>query len=255
MDEATTQALLESQRYRLLRGKKIRRFFWEYAPNVAGFFGGVLSSKEITEMADYLKSRFLHNFLNASKIKLDHEPDIRPKDQYLYDVYEGWFHEEVVLLWLNQLLSLSFGQKYFVDRGGRDKTRDFVFEKITYEEISTDPDFVIKDLSTSTARLVIELQQSRDGVRKEYHIKVNKARKLIERKGLLIFTHFPAEDTYFVVPGNWFSEVEPISNPAWGGKLVYPISRQYIEQKRWGHYKFASKAGGLLQFIKQYLET
>lgn len=139
--------------------------------------------------------------------------DIRSDQEYLFDLLNGRLAEELVIIWFREK-----GCK--VRKTGCDADGKIV--RKGGSKIKTAPDIEVD------GRL-IEIQISRAGKRKQYHIKESKGKKIKEGKNKLMFV---VDDEYFIVDKESIEHCELKSNPAWGGKMTFVVEApKYLKFK------------------------
>lgn len=164
--------------------------------------------------------------LKENKMKLpEYFRDKRTEGEYLYDLIDGWLMEDIICdAWLRPKL-LEIKSDITIKNIGTN--RDRVVQKIDPSKISTKPDFVFE---TNKKSIGIELQMARTALSKGYDMKEPKVKRAIEEGNIFLWV-IVSEDKYFIInPQSEMSSLTPLVNQLWGGKKVYHISQEFIEQ-------------------------
>jgi len=178
----------------------------------------------INKYATLLIRELLKNEKEGIKLP-SYYKDLRTPHDYIYDIIDGWLIEDLVLLWLTTHGVAA--AKY-----GDDKNN--VIIRHNSKKITNKQDIIINNIKP------LELQLSRN-IRSIYHIKINKAKRLMEDDGILMYVIYPT-DSYFLISSKDFANLQPKANPCWGGKVAYEI-------KSPTYYRFADDINPLVQLL------
>jgi hypothetical protein len=130
--------------------------------------------------------------------------DNRTREEYLYDLLDGQIIEELVCLWFN-----SNGCK--AERIGCDANG--MVRRSMQNKITTEPDIVVNNNK-------LEIQISRNGLRRYYHIKKNKGDRILKGLNKLMFI---VNDSYFIIGPDDINIHDKEMNYFYGGKETYVI--------------------------------
>lgn len=186
-----------------------------------------------SDVANYIIRRYTKKLeeelelLKEHKIKLpSFFRDRRTEEDYVYDLIDGWLVEDIVCdAWLRRKV-LSVNKKIKITHMGTN--RDRTLQKYNPRKITTEPDFVY--VAPSGEEVKIELQMARKLRKEGYDMKESKVKRAVEKGHLFLWILFP-EDEYFVIdPARELKGIEPMTNPLWGGKLVYRLKNERLEK-------------------------
>ena len=151
--------------------------------------------------------------------------DRRTDEEYLYDLIDGWLMEDIICdAWLKpKLLQI----KSDIEIKNMGTNRDRVIQKSDSSKISTKPDFVFEAKGQDIG---IELQMARTELPKGYDMKETKVKRAIKDGNLFLWVIVPKDEYFIIDPRGEMSALKPEPNPLWGGKAVYHISQQFIEE-------------------------
>ncbi|MEM2619359.1 MAG: hypothetical protein QW356_07780 [Candidatus Hadarchaeales archaeon] len=150
--------------------------------------------------------------------------DRRTDEEYIYDLLDGWLVEDIIYKgWLPSRLKKAFPNVQ-ISLTGTDKDR--VIELENPSKITTEPDF---SYSVSTGFRRIELQMARTE-RDSFDMKESKINRALREGNVIYMWIIIPTDQYFLLDPKVFEGKQPISNPAWGGKKVFRISRSEVEE-------------------------
>ena len=130
--------------------------------------------------------------------------DTRTNDEYAYDLIEGRVIEELLVLWYQTC-------GYRAKRRGSDSDNRII--RSGKAKITTSADLEVNGQ-------LVEVQISRAGKRKNYHIKKNKGKRILDGENIL---QFVVKDEYFIVGPNEIAKAPIIRNPCYGGKECYEL--------------------------------
>lgn len=205
-------------------------------------------AEEVRRLARDYKESLFDNLKHCDAVKMDYEKDRRRPEEYVYDVIEGWFFEDLFKLWIKRKIFRELpGIHFEIKASGRDSDRKFVFRKTKKEYTSSEPDFTI---FLPRGTVGIELQNSRSGERDIYDIKQNKAARLLTYVGeehsdaFLFFTLMPSDLRYFVLPANAIKNLRSRDNKSYGGKKTRYISHEDVIKGGWGMFHFDDRLPG-----------
>lgn len=213
--------------------------FWLVRDFWVELFSSLRESEiEVDRLIERYKGLLLENlkYYRSKGINMPYEQDNRQPEEYIYDVVESWFIEEIVARWIKSNLLHTFPDvKLEVRFSGGDRNRQFVFEKKRGDETTTEPDLAIL---APKGIFFVELQNSRRGRREIYDIKSSKVRRIRHRHGMLLFSLLPSESSFFFVPNDQFHLMKKRTNISWGKKLTYFVSQEQLQNNGWGYYSF-----------------
>lgn len=150
--------------------------------------------------------------------------DRRSDSQYIYDIISGWAIEDIICdVWLHKHVT-AHDPNIRVEHSGDDKQRNL--EKYVASRMTTVPDFI---LTSYDKRIEIELQMSRS-VRKAYDMKANKVNRVIDSGGKFLWIILPTSQYFVCDPKIHLNDVTPVKNFLWGGKEVYRLNLEKIEE-------------------------
>lgn len=141
--------------------------------------------------------------------------DNRTNDEYIYDILDGQIIEEFVCSWFRR-------RGYKAIRNGSDANGKLVRNQSS--KITTKPDLLVDNKC-------IEIQMSRNGRLKHYHIKYNKGIKILNKLNTLMMI---VGNEYFIVDSELISKCVIVNNGLWGGKECYQLSECDITYKDMG---------------------
>ena len=152
--------------------------------------------------------------------------DRRTDEDYVYDLIDGWMMEDVVCDgWLRTRL-LAIDDKIKITHMGTN--RDRTLQKFNPRKITTQPDFIYEAALGKEIR--IELQMARASRKEGYDMKESKVKRARKERNIFLWIIIP-EDSFFIIdPDSDLDGVEPISNPLWGGKMVYRLGPAEIQE-------------------------
>lgn len=157
--------------------------------------------------------------------------DKRTDEEYVYDLIDGWLIEDIICDgWLrNRLLQID-NQITILHMG---TNRDRTLQKQHPKKITTAPDFIYR--TSSGKEVSIELQMARENRDSSgYDMKESKIKRALRTKAIFLWIILQDDEFFFVDPSEDLKDVRPISNPLWGGKLVYRLSPE--KQRVIGRY-------------------
>lgn len=185
------------------------------------------------DIANYIIRRYSKKLeeelglLKEHKIKLpSFFRDRRSDEDYVYDLIDGWLMEDIMCdAWLRQRL-ISRDKNIKVTHMGTN--RDRTLQKYNPRKITTEPDFVY--ITSKGKEVKIELQMARASRKEGYDMKESKVKRAVKNGHLFLWTIIP-EDSYFVIdPAIVLKNIKPMTNPLWGGKLVYRLPKEEIQK-------------------------
>lgn len=141
--------------------------------------------------------------------------DNRTNDEYIYDILDGQIIEEFVCSWFRR-------RGYKAIRNGSDANGKLVRKQSS--KITTKPDLLVDGKC-------VEIQMSRKGRLKHYHIKYTKGIKILNKLNTLMMI---VGNEYFIVDSELISKCSVVNNKLWGGKECHQISDNdiiYINMK------------------------
>lgn len=141
--------------------------------------------------------------------------DNRDPSAYMYDLVDGRIFEDLLVLWFE-----SRGAK--AERVGTDKDNKIV-RKIS-GRITTGADLMVDGKK-------LEVQVSRTGKRKVYHVKQGKGNRILRGENDLMFV---VGNEFFIVDAEVLAGCEVKPNGAWGGKEAYFVYEKNIDYKPMG---------------------
>ena len=168
--------------------------------------------------------------LGANRIQLPpHFKDRRTDAEYVYDIMDGWLMEDIIChAWLRPRL-LKRNPNMDIKVMGSDSDR--VIQKYDARSITTLPDLIY---SVDGIEKRIELQMARRIISRGYDMKEGKVKRAIQEDNIFLWILIPTNQYFIIDSRKELTNLSPIPNPLWGGKMVYHID-----------YDFIAKNGGL----------
>jgi len=149
--------------------------------------------------------------------------DRRTDEEYIYDIIDWWVIEDIICdVWLKQRL-LKINDKIKVKLMGADNNR--VIEKYKPNNITTEPDIVY---SINNFDVWIELQMARKVLYSGYDMKEWKVKRAIKDDSYFLWIIIPNNEFFIIRPKDDMINMKTQSNPLWGGKIVYHITKDFI---------------------------
>jgi hypothetical protein len=166
--------------------------------------------------------------------------DRRSPEEYLYDLVDGWLIEDIVCdAWLRSRLQERVPTAKVRHMG---TNRDRTIQKSQPRNISTDPDFVFLIEEQERA---VELQMARALLKTGYDMKVSKVQQALKRDSCFLWVLLPTAQYFVVRPSVDLANIEPMANPAWGGKMVYRVSLEMVSEMGLGNLRDPLSDGAL----------
>jgi len=185
-----------------------------------------------SDIVNYIVRRYTKKLNEEIKLLKEHKMklpsffrDRRSEEEYVFDLIDGWLVEDIVCdAWLRKrLLDVSKDIKITHMGTNRDRT----LQKYNPRKITTEPDFIY--LSPKGEEVKIELQMARKMRKEGYDMKESKVKRAVKNGHLFLWVLLP-EDKYFVIdPAIELRGIKPMSNPLWGGKLVYRLAAEELQ--------------------------
>lgn len=174
-------------------------------------------SKKLVEELDSLKK---------DKIKLPrYYRDRRTDEEYVYDLIDGWLIEDIICdAWLRDRL-LEVNNKIDIKHMGTNRDRKVI--KKEKSKITTFPDFIYK---VSGEEVKIEMQMARTERIEGYDMKESKVKRAKENGNIFLWIIIPTNKYFICEPEEDLKDIKPFSNPLWGGKKVYRLSKKKLEE-------------------------
>jgi len=174
--------------------------------------------------------------LKENKIKLpSFFKDRRTDEDYIYDLIDGWLMEDIICdAWLRERL-MAIDKTITVVHMGTN--RDRTLQKYNPRNITTEPDFLYK--TTKGKEIKIELQMARKPRKEGYDMKDTKVKRALENGHIFLWVIVPNDKFFVVEPNKDLQGVVPMTNPLWGGKLVYRLALPKCKQL--GMYDMSSE--------------
>jgi len=158
----------------------------------------------LTIISDY-SFRLVEELSDDEPWKIDNFfRDDRLIEEYIFDLLEGQMIEEFICEWFRE-------KGYAAEKVGSDAQGRLVRSKSS--KITTKPDLLVNNK-------YIEIQISRRGRLKHYHIKKDKGDRISKQLNTLMFI---VEDEYLIIDKGVIDKSRLIKNPCWGNKLCYEI--------------------------------
>jgi hypothetical protein len=151
--------------------------------------------------------------------------DRRTDEEYVYDIIDGWAMEDLICdAWLRpRLIKANKGIEIKVMGTNRDR----VIQKISSKKITTNPDFIYNLDGKDTG---IELQMARSEIKDGYDMKDTKVQRAIKNGSYFLWVIVPSDKFFIINPQEDLIKMKTQPNPAWGGKMVYHISQEFIKK-------------------------
>ncbi len=149
--------------------------------------------------------------------------DKRTDEEYIYDLIDGWVMEDIICdAWLRPRL-LKIDSSIIIKVMGTN--RDRVIQKNNPKAISTEPDLIFSRNGVETR---IELQMARKAIPGGYDMKQTKVERAIRENNYFLWVIIPANKYFIINAQKEMSNLTPIPNPFWGGKIAYHIDQNFI---------------------------
>lgn len=165
-----------------------------------------IDEKETIKILDDAFERLIEELIDPTPWNLHKSlRDRRTNDEYLMDLIEGRLFEDLLVLWYKS-------RGHSAKRVGFDCDNKVIRSGWTKSNTQADLEVDGK---------LLEVQISRSGKRKNYHIKKYKGERIL--KGITVL-QFITGDEYFMVGPEELGRAQLMKNPSFGGKECYEIT-------------------------------